>query len=88
MRAPDQQNETLGIRVWSWATRLEGVANVNPDWAAGLGAWLIEADRGVLSAVITRWYTGLVHLRDVPGQTQPAYLHLPLGGRVVRLRSL
>lgn len=76
MRPPDQENAKLGVRVWTIG-RPARIADVNPDWGAGLGAWLIEADRGVFSSIFTRWYCGVVHLRDVPGQSKPAHRQFP-----------
>lgn len=66
-REPDLQNRMLGVRVWILRNPTEAAYEQNPDWRAGLQAWVVEADPGVLSPVITHWYGGVVTLRDVPG---------------------
>lgn len=48
------------------------------DWHAGIGAWFIESAPDVLDplGLFTRWYCGVVHLRDMPG-VRPAHRHYP-----------
>jgi hypothetical protein len=72
-RPPDTTNDALGIRVWRWAP-VPHPARL--DWAAGLGTWIVDAPLGLFSPIITGWFAGLCHLRDIPG-VQPAYRKFP-----------
>jgi hypothetical protein len=77
VRAPDLTNEAGTIRAWRLGVPEPGVGPT--DWQAGLAAWFIDADQGVLDPLLglfTRWYIGVVSLRDVPG-VPPAYRQYP-----------
>lgn len=75
-RPPDFINEKKGIRIWTIRPTADAV-RAHPDWQAGLMAFVVETDENVFSPMCTTWYGGLVHLRDVPGQTKPASRHFP-----------
>lgn len=58
-------------RVW----RLDPThARRHPDHAASIGAWLVN---GPFHPLWSWWMVYVVHLRDVPGQSQPPNLHYP-----------
>jgi len=75
MREPDLRADDGKIRAWRMLTVKPDIGPA--DWQAGLAAWFIEADVGVLDPYgITAWYIGCVSLRDMPGVT-PANRHYP-----------